>query len=560
MAASTDSRGWATLLGTLSVVLSLAGPPICLAQQAGGERIRQQDMFTSANVLAPGTHDDWPLATRDGETIIISVSSRSLDPTVELVGPDGQVIARNDDVRPGQKDSLLLARLDVAGDYKVRVASSNAASGGRYELIVQRFIATDLPIGSRTTSTLGKTLAHWHRFRAEADRTLVLSARAASFQAQIQIYAPNGERVQAGAGVAGQQDSTRAVFRATQTGMYYARISSPQGGDSRESYAITAATARVFQTVIGEPNPERRIEPGGLDLWTFRGNPGDLIRVQARTLSGEMIAHLSFVPPTDASGKPQGPEGPVPPLVILPSDPKSSGVFVALLNIPGTYQVAVWHPLGVGVDYTFVTSRPGKPLAKDVESSGMLGLGGTEFWTIEGIAGEVVRFACSSEQFDTDLELYGPQGDLVNKDDDGGGGRNSLLTGLLIERGRYILRVHAHGDGGGGLYKLRRVSDSVRTLAIGGRGEGTLGAGGSEVWSFEGHAGQTVILSARSPDFNIRIALIGPDATEIASDDDGGEGTDSLLSARLPIDGAFTIWITSTAGGGRYSLQLIESR
>jgi len=33
-----------------------------------------------------------------------------------------------------------------------------------------------------------------------------------------------------------------------------------------------------------------------------------------------------------------------------------------------------------------------------------------------------------------------------------------------------------------------------------------------------------------------------------------------LLSARLPIDGVYTIWITSTAGGGRYSFQLIESR
>jgi hypothetical protein len=559
MATGTVSCGRTTILLTLSI-LSLAGSPICWGQAAGGERIRQQDTFTSANVLAPGTYDDWPLATRDGETVIISVTSQNLDPTVELIGPAGQSIAKNDDVRPGQKDSLLLVRLEAAGDYKVRVASSNAASGGRYNLVVRRFVSTDLPIGARTTSTLGKSLAHWHRFQAEAERTLVLSARAASFRPQIQVFTPNGEHVEAGAGVADQHGSTRAVFRATQTGMYYARISSEQGGSPREGYAITAATARVFQTVIGDPNPERTLEPGGLDLWTFQGKPGDLIDVQARTSSGEMTSHISYIPPTDATGKAIGPEGPVPPLVLLPSDPKLSGEFVALLNIPGTYQVAVWHPLGVGVAYTFVTTRPGKTLAKDVEASGTLGLGRAEYWTIDGVSGEVVRFACSSDQFDTDLELYGPQGDLVLRDDDGGSGRNSLLTALLIERGHYFLRVHAHGDGGAGPYKLRRVSDSVRALAVGGRGEGTLGAGGSEVWSFDGRAGQTLILSARSPDFNIRVAMIGPDAAEIASDDDGGEGTDSLLSARLPINGAYTIWITSTAGGGRYSLQLIEAR
>jgi hypothetical protein len=287
---------------------------------------------------------------------------------------------------------------------------------------------------------------------------------------------------------------------------------------------------------------------------------GDLIRVRATASASEMIGRITYVPPADASGKPRVPEGPIPPIVVLPSDPKSSGELVAFLNLPGTYQVAISQPLGVEVRYAFATARPAKPLAIDAGSGGTLGLGGADYWTIEGTLGQILRLEGSSEQFDPELELYDPHGEVVASNDDGAAGRNASLTALLVERGRYLVRIHAHGDGGSGPYKLRRVSDPMRALAFGARGEGTLGAGGSEVWSFEGHAGTTVIISARSSDFNIRTTLFDPDAAEVAGDDDGGEGTDSLLSARLPVDGNYTIWVTAAVGGGQYSLQLIEAR
>ena len=47
---------------------------------------------------------------------------------------------------------------------------------------------------------------------------------------------------------------------------------------------------------------------------------------------------------------------------------------------------------------------------------------------------------------------------------------------------------------------------------------------------------------------------------ERAADDNGGEGTDSLLSVRLPLDGAYTVWVSAQSGGGRYSLRLIEAQ
>src|SRR5947209_2405081 len=113
--------------------------------------------------------------------------------------------------------------------------SSNAASGGLYELMVRRFVARDIPIGSRATGTLGRSLAHWHRFPADVDRTLVITARAASFSPLIHVYAPNGEQVGVSVVGAGPHGATRAVFRAPQAGMYSARIFPAQGGDPRDS-------------------------------------------------------------------------------------------------------------------------------------------------------------------------------------------------------------------------------------------------------------------------------------------------------------------------------------
>lgn len=542
------------------LMTALAAPVSGRAQDPGGELIRQQDLFRGVNVLSPRTHDDWPFTGREGETVLLSVESESFDPAVKLVGPNGQVVAENDDVRRGVQNALLLSRLDAAGEFQVRVLSSNRATGGQYVLTVRRFIPTDLAIGSRATGTLGRSLARWHRCRAEAGQTLVLTARAAGFKPFLEVVAPNGENVAVSATGAVPPGSTRAVFRATQAGPYHARISSAQGGDPRASYALTAATARAFETAIGDDNPGRAIDAGGLDLWTFQGNAGDLVRLRAVAPVGSIDSQIAHVPPVDKSGRPRQSEGQAPPVVLLPSDPKSGGELVALLNTKGTFQVAVSQPLGVPVSYTFAAERPARPLAKGVETTGSVGLGGADYWTLEATAGQIARVESSSTRFDTELELYGPQGDLVLRNDDGAAGRDAQLTALLTERGRYLVRVHAHGDGGSGPYTLRRVADPVRPLALGARGEGRVGAGGTDVWSFAGRAGQTMIVSARSSDFNIKAAVFGPDAAEVAGDDDGGEGTDSLLATRLPVDGAYTIWVSTVAGAGRYSLQIIEPR
>lgn len=133
------------------------------------------------------------------------------------------------------------------------------------------------------------------------------------------------------------------------------------------------------------------------------------------------------------------------------------------------------------------------------------------------------------------------------------------MTVALLRGGRYLLRVQSFGGGGSGAYNIQSLRNSVKVLVLDKREQGSIGAESSDIWSFQGRAGQTVIISARSADFDVSISLRGPDGVEVGSDDDGGDGTNSLLSRRLPLNGAYTVWVNAKQGRGSYVLRLMEA-
>ena len=71
-------------------------------------------------------------------------------------------------------------------------------------------------------------------------------------------------------------------------------------------------------------------------------------------------------------------------------------------------------------------------------------------------AGDQVAIDLTSESFDTIVTLLAADGSTVGENDDGpDGSTNSLLFTRLTEAGRYIIRVRAFGETGGGAFKLR---------------------------------------------------------------------------------------------------------
>lgn len=108
-----------------------------------------------------------------------------------------------------------------------------------------------------------------------------------------------------------------------------------------------------------------------------------------------------------------------------------------------------------------------------------------------------------------------------------------------------------------------------QALSMGGSSTGALQGGDRtldsgeyyDAYTFEGRAGQTVVIDARSGDFDAYVMLRGPGGFTQDNDDGPGGGTDAQLTVTLPASGTYVIQVTSYQPGetGRYSIGLRQS-
>jgi S1-C subfamily serine protease len=92
------------------------------------------------------------------------------------------------------------------------------------------------------------------------------------------------------------------------------------------------------------------------------------------------------------------------------------------------------------------------------------------------------------------------------------------------------------------------------------RSSGTLPSDNSyyNAYTFEGRAGQRIVIEMSSSDVDSYLILLSSDGEDIAQDDDGGGGSNSRLELSLPKDGTYTILANSYGSGqmGNYSLRI----
>lgn len=77
-------------------------------------------------------------------------------------------------------------------------------------------------------------------------------------------------------------------------------------------------------------------------------------------------------------------------------------------------------------------------------------------------------------------------------------------------------------------------------------------------YTFEGNAGQQIVIAMSSSELNPYLILLAPNGTALAQDDDGGGGKNSRLAVTLPNNGTYTILANSYDPGeiGAYNLEL----
>ena len=122
---------------------------------------------------------------------------------------------------------------------------------------------------------------------------------------------------------------------------------------------------------------------------------------------------------------------------------------LGLSSLPVKAQQRIYNPMPIKSD-TQIADRLSD---QDIPT----GEGGfaKDYW-LELEKGDQVAIDLTSNEFDSVVLLLGADGATLAENDDGpDGSTNSLLFSRITESGRYIIRVRAFGETGGGNFRLK---------------------------------------------------------------------------------------------------------
>ena len=148
-----------------------------------------------------GYQDFWEAEARGGEDVIVELRSAAFDTYLELYGPDGKLLAQDDDGLGDGTNSLITAHLARGGRYRLVVRSYSEKEGtGLYELallsagpIARPGVVTEIRAGTTVVgrlepgdSTVGdSTYADVFLFRPRTSGEAVIDLRSADFDAYL---------------------------------------------------------------------------------------------------------------------------------------------------------------------------------------------------------------------------------------------------------------------------------------------------------------------------------------------------------------------------------------
>jgi hypothetical protein len=484
--------------------------------------------------------DHWIIEGEKGETVIAHVSTGQFDPILELAVPgekEDKVLFTVDDKG---SESRFSVRLPETGEYSIRVHAFKYRGGGNYSLQIRRFHATPLTIGKTVVGTFDGEGKGYRWFEAKKDQVVTVGLTGTSSRSW-ELLDGKGRRIADWAGAAAIDED----------GVHSLVVS----GNPGSRYEVVIREARQRELNAGK-KLTGRLSRSEMDVWNFEGKPGDFRLVTVEQV-GRLDARLIYAPreKKDVERIPSRSE--LPEIQFMPVASKGRYLrFAALLGRQGRYQFQL--AAASAASYSLEMRDPTLPIATGQDLSGTLPVGGSAFYRFDAAPGQLLSANLKSDRFDPTLSLYNDQGTLIAENDDGDGGVGSLITRMIVEKGSYRLHVASLGNGGGGQYKLGLREQKVNELKIDGRGTGSLELNSTDFWTFKGAENQTVLLSVRSSACDPTVSLYTPEGVRLASDDNGGVGTDCLLAVRLPKAGRYTVWVSSKRGAGEYTLRLID--
>lgn len=199
-----------------------------------------------------------------------------------------------------------------------------------------------------------------------------------------------------------------------------------------------------------------------------------------------------------------------------------------------------------------------------------------DVYVMYGVAGEQVRVAARSADFDTYLTVFDPSGSFLDANDDDwdGYGSDSVLNLTLPETGRYLVVVSGYSQFDMGAYQVERgaappISVDATPIAVPSVVQGALDAsmppapgtwgGPSQVYAIELSEAAMLSVSLSSPDYDTMLYVMDEAGTILAENDDSGSTTDSQVLVELEAGRYLVVasaWSSDAVGSFTLDLKL----
>jgi hypothetical protein len=259
--------------------------------------------------------------------------------------------------------------------------------------------------------------------------------------------------------------------------------------------------------------------------------------------------------------------------------PRRAGIALALAAVlAGTVgSASAQEPTEIGIGSTVSGTLTSSDPA-------LLDRGPARVYSFQAEEGQFLVAVLRSGAFDAYLTLMRTVSgvtDVVDHDDDSGGGSDARLRFRVPATGVYFLVAQGYSAEDTGGYSLTLdVAAPARpatpqSLRMGETRNGTLMADGPilfdgnadlpyHLFTLEAQAGQQLVIGLDSDDFDAFLAfgpMVGDMVEVTATDDDGGGGSDARLRVSIPRDGTYGIHARplSAGGTGAYTITVREA-
>ena len=525
--------------------LNLAKVPGAFVVSAGDE-----GGTLTNGVLQPGTTqlgdlDMWTFAANAGDSIQLRMGTVGFVPNIDLYGPDGTLISSAFTANTGYRDALMSLQLTNGGTFTAVVGSYYLGGSGTYTINLAKvpgvFVVSPGGAGvnftngvfQAGTNALG-SLNMWS-FAASAGDAIELRMGTINFTPRIDLYGPDGALVtSAFTDNTGNRDAWMSL-RLTNGGTFTVVVSSYFLNNSGTYTLNLAKVPGAFVVSAGDEGgtltngvlQPGTIQLGDLDMWTFAANAGDSIQLRMGT--------VGFVPNIDL----YGPDG----TLISSAFTANTGYRDALMSLQltngGTFTAVVGsYYLGGSGTYTINLAKvpgtfvvapggAGGTLTNGFMQPGTLALGGLDMWSFAGQAGDSIMLRMGTVNFTPIIDLYGPDGTLVNSAFTANTGYRDVLLALqLTNTGTFTAVVSSYYLNGSGTYNLNLAQapgqvfvargDEGGTMTNGFVYSGTNSLGDLDVWSFYGTPGDSNIFRIATVNYTPWLRLYGPSGALMA--------------------------------------------